>query len=130
MDCQGWWLFQNAFFAFGFGDDYGGAAVAEDVDGGAEHVEDAVDDQDDADADGDLFSLESRGTEDDDDGDEAGGGDTGDADGGQEGHEYDLELGGKGHLNAKELGQEDDDDAFVEGGAVHVDGGSEGQGEA
>ena len=65
--------------------------------------------------------------DDDDHGDGAGGWDAGCADGGQgRGDDHDEQLG-EAEIDPPELEEEDDGDGFVERGAVHVDGGPQGQ---
>lgn len=107
-----------AEFAFPAGDDGGGEAVADEVDGGAGHVHEFVhaDDQEDA------FEGEVEGDEGAGEDDLGGAGDAGHAFAGEHEGDDDGELLGDGEFDAGGLGDEHGGDGEVKGGAVEVEG--------
>ena len=115
-------------FAFAACDDDCTNGVAKDINCGAAHVEESV---------GDPYNTQCLDREtdcrkDDGDGDKAGGGDSGNANTGCESEENDgylltdVERGMPG--SGVELSNEENNYAFIECGAVHIDGGAEGEG--
>ena len=106
-------------------DDRGCRAVPEDVHRGPHHVEDAVGGHDN----GNGLERQAEGLQDDDDGHQAGRGDTGHADRGEQGEHHDKELLGPIEADAVKLRDEEDDRALVERGAVHIHGRTQRQGE-
>lgn len=93
-------------------------AVAENIDGGAHHVEDAVGDEEHAYA----FEGQANGGENDADGDETGGGDAGDADGGEQSENDNEELLGEAQIKPVSLSDKKCCRAFIQRGSIHIDG--------
>ena len=106
-------------------DDGGDHGIAGDVDGGPHHVEDPVDAHDE----GDGFDGDADGREDHGQGDETDGRDAGGTDGRQRCGGDDGQVSGDAEVDAVGLGREDDRDTLHDGGTIHVDGGTERDGE-
>ena len=107
------------------GDADGAGDVAGDIEAGTTHVEQAIHGHDEA----DVLHRHADGFEHHGQHNHARAGDAGGADGGQGGgdHHHHHLADAQGHTGAG--GQEDCGHALVDGGAVHVDGGAQGQDE-
>ena len=111
---------------FKLGNEQGTRGIAENVDGGADHIEHTVDASDQ----GQRFQRDADLGEDEADHDKASPGDAGCADRGEKPHEHDGKLVAQGQRDAIHFGGENSRDAHINGGAVHIDGIAKRDGEA
>ncbi len=104
-------------FAFPAGDDAAGEAIAGDVDGGASHVDEGVDAEDDEDG----FSGKVKGCRGCEKNEERGARNACNTFAGKHKRENHQELLRPGHVNAGGLGDEDGSEREVERGAVEIE---------